>query len=103
MYAVIFRAELNHPDPDYPQVAAHLRELAISRYGCLDFISTVEENLEIAISYWPGLDNIQAWREDLEHRMAQERGKASWYRSWQVQVVEVVRDYGSGEPRQKEL
>jgi len=29
-----------------------MRDLAINKYGCSEFISTTEGNNEIAISYW---------------------------------------------------
>lgn len=94
MYAVIFRAEINFLDPEYAETGSRLRDLAINHYGCTEFISAIEGHYEIAISYWPDLDSIQAWKENLEHQKAQRLGKSGWYQSYQVQVVEVLREYG---------
>lgn len=94
MYAVIFKAEINTLDQEYLDTANSLRELAFSKYGCTEFTSCTEGNQEIAISYWPSTEAIQAWKEDPVHLQAQKQGRAKWYQSYQVQVVEVVREYG---------
>jgi heme-degrading monooxygenase HmoA len=93
MYAVIFRAELNTVDNEYFETASSLRELAISRYGCVDFTSATEGKTEIAVSYWNSREDIGAWKEDKEHKKAQASGKAKWYKSYKVQVVEILREY----------
>ena len=95
MYAVIFRAEIASLDEAYTATAEKLRELALTRYGCREFCSYMEGSREIAISYWDSEADIVAWKNDLEHLAAQNRGRARWYRSYSVQVVEVVREYGS--------
>lgn len=94
MYAVIFKAEMNEIDESYFEMANRMRELAINDYGCSEFTSCTEGNSEIAISYWQSQEQIQAWRNDPEHIKAQSLGKAKWYKSYQVQVVEVLREYG---------
>ena len=93
MYAVIFRAEINQLDAEYSAIAQRMRDLALNEYGCLDFFSSSEGNIEIAISYWQGLEEIQAWKENPEHRKAQALGKTKWYKSYQVQVVKVITEY----------
>jgi len=96
MVAVIFRAQTNELDDRYFEMAKRMRELAISRYGCLEFIAVTEGRQEIAISYWNDLEAIERWKADEEHRKAQELGRNYWYRSYTVQVVEVLREYGMG-------
>ena len=95
MHAVIFRAEIASLDEAYTATAEKLRELALTRYGCREFCSYMEGNREIAVSYWDNEADILAWKNDLEHLAAQDRGRASWYSSYSVQVVELVREYGS--------
>lgn len=97
MYAVIFRAEVKELDELYSKMANRMRELAINEYGCLEFTSTTEGKTEIAISYWPSKEAIQAWKNNAEHKQAQEIGKSKWYQSYKVEVVEVLHQYGSGE------
>jgi len=95
MYAVIFRAELNSIDEQYHQMAAQLRTLALSRYGCVEFTSVNEGDNEIAISYWNSEQDIQAWRQDETHQAAQKLGREKWYCNYRVDVVEVKRQYHS--------
>jgi len=94
MYAVIFHAEIAQLDDEYFTTAKQMRELAITHYGCLDFVATTEGEREIAISYWPSLDHINRWKQNAEHLQAQQQGKTRWYRSYKVEVVELLRTYG---------
>ncbi len=95
VYAVIFRAEMNDPDEDYFETASRMRELALNDYGCLEFSSCCEGGSEIAISYWPSRQHIQAWKNNPEHQNAQSLGKTRWYKSYHVQLVEILAEYGS--------
>ena len=95
MYAVIFRAQIKKLDESYSDMANRMRELAIIEYGCIEFTSSTEGNSELAISYWPNKESIQAWKNNPEHKRAQSLGKSRWYRSYQVQVVEVLHQYAS--------
>ena len=96
MFAVIFKAEIAQLDAEYGDMAAHMRELAISRYGCTQFTSCTEGNREIAISYWESQDQIRRWKQDAAHLVAQDKGRSKWYSAYTVEVVELVRSYGSG-------
>lgn len=91
MLVVIFTATFSNPDEEYQQTASRLRELALSKYGCLEFRSACEDNTEIAISHWPDEDHIQRWKQDPEHLAAQKRGREKWYASWQIEIAEIVR------------
>ena len=95
MYAVIFKAEINELDDSYLKIAKRMRELAIKDYNCIEFTSCTEGNTEIAISYWLNKEAIRAWKKNPEHQQAQELGKSKWYKSYQVQVVEVLNQYES--------
>lgn len=93
MFAVIFRAEVNTLDDAYLEKAKQLRDIAFAEYGCIEFVSSFESGVEIAISYWQDEAAISAWKQNIEHLAGQQKGRASWYRSYRVQVVEIVRDY----------
>ena len=93
LYAVIFSAELNDSYPDYAHLAARLRELAVEKYGCIEFASVTEGNRELTISWWETMEDIDRWKQDPEHRKAQQLGRREYYRSYRVQVVKVVREY----------
>ena len=68
MYAVIFRAEISEIDDHYLEMAQLLRELAISQYGCLEFVTATEGGQEIAISYWQDLEHIKQWKQNTSSR-----------------------------------
>ena len=95
MFAVIFKAEINELDPEYTAVAERMRDLAINEYGCMEFVAITEGDSEIAISYWNDETQIRKWKQNAEHLSAQAKGKSKWYKSYTVQVVEVLREYGS--------
>lgn len=94
MYAVIFQAEIARLDQRYFDTVKRLRQLAMDQYGCLDFLSVAEGNTEITISYWESQEQIRHWKQNADHLWAQEAGKTQWYKSYRVQVVEIVRQYG---------
>lgn len=93
MFVVIFRAKVRSVDSEYLTVAARLRELALSEFGCVEFHSVTEGENEVALSYWPSEENIRAWKSHPEHIRAQQRGKEIWYASYTVQVAEIAREY----------
>ncbi len=93
MIVVIFRATIRAVDPEYSQVAARLRTLALEEFGCLAFHAVTEGRTEIALSYWPTAEAIAAWRAHPEHRTAQQRGQRLWYESYSVEVATITREY----------
>lgn len=95
MYAVIFKAELNAVTDDYSSLATRMRGLALEKYGCTEFNSVMEGLQEISISYWKTLEQINNWKQDPEHLMAQELGRTKFYKSYKVEVVEIIREYNA--------
>ena len=95
MYAVIFTAKIGGLDDGYSRLAARMRQLALEEYGCTQFTSCSEGDQEIAISYWPSLEQIQAWKQNSKHLAAQALGRNKWYKSYKVEVVEILREYDS--------
>ena len=97
MYAVIFRAKLAQSDDDYFQTARRMRELALGQYGCLEFVSVMEGDEEVAISYWENETQIVNWKKDPEHVRAQQLGRTRWYESWSVEVCKIDRAYSGAD------
>lgn len=95
MIVVIFSAEIAELDNEYHATASHLRDLAMQRYGCVDFVSFTEGTRELAISYWPSEAHIKTWRRDPEHIRALELGKSKWYRSFKVEIAHIRSQYGN--------
>ena len=80
-------------DEEYFTTARRLRELAMQKYGCVDFVSTTEGNKEIAISYWPDITHIKNWKNDPEHLSAQKKGRDTWYKTYRVDICKIERSY----------
>ena len=97
MYVVIFKASIAEFDAEYLRTAAKLKELAFSKYGCIDFVSATEGNQEIAISYWQNEQQIHQWKNDPVHLLAQKNGRGKWYQSYRVEICEMKRSYDMAE------
>jgi heme-degrading monooxygenase HmoA len=96
MYVVIFRARVRVFDAEYSAMAARMRELALTQFGCLEFHAVAEGDQEVALSYWPDEAAIRAWRAHPEHVLAQQAGRERWYVSYSVQVAAITREYRGG-------
>lgn len=90
MIVVIFKATFAESDDEYFHTAERLKELALTKYGCEDFVSVTQGNEEIAISYWQTMQQIRDWKNDPEHRRAQILGREKWYKSFNVEICEIV-------------
>jgi len=97
MYVVIFKAEMNKlldaAADIYMRMATELRKLSMCEYACIEFNSLREGQQEISISYWESLEQIKQWKQDYKHLIAQEFGRMKVYKSYQVQVVEILCEY----------
>jgi heme-degrading monooxygenase HmoA len=99
MFVVIFTAKINELDGEYGQMAAALRELAMSKYHCIDFCSVTENDTEIALSYWESLEDIKKWKDDPRHLEAQLKGKQKYYQDYQVEIAEIHTSRNRGADR----
>lgn len=93
MYTVIFRAQIKQRDAAYTQTAERLRQLALTQYHCTAFYASTEGDQEIAISYWPTREAIQAWKADPEHQQAQLQGQSRWYHAYSVEILHLEKAY----------
>jgi heme-degrading monooxygenase HmoA len=98
MFVVIFRATARQLDAEYSATAARLRELALSQFGCLEFVAVNEGDQEVALSYWPDEASIRAWKQHTDHLMAQQLGRERWYSGYSVEVAEIKRHYRHTQP-----
>ena len=96
MFVVIFRAQARNLDAEYSAMAAQMRQLALTQFGCLDFTAATEGDQEIAVSYWPDEASIRAWKQHADHLLAQQLGRERWYARYSVEVAEVKRHYRHG-------
>ena len=96
MIAVLFEA---WPAPgggaEYLDLAAHLRPLLDGVAGFVSverFQSLADPGKLLSLSYWRDEDAIRRWREDGQHRAAQQRGKDGVFLRYRLRIATVVRE-----------
>ncbi len=92
-YAVIFSSIRTSGDNGYSEMGDDMLQLAAEQDGFLG-VESVREALGITVSYWRDLESIKQWKENAVHKLAQEKGKAIWYKSFKARISKVERDYG---------
>lgn len=107
-YAVIFSSVRTDVDEGYGSMADRMVELAHGQPGFLGVESARESPSDgyrtdapagagpfgITVSYWDSLSAIRSWKEDAEHRIAQQTGRDQWYQQYKVRICKVEREYG---------
>lgn len=96
-YAVIFSSQRRGTDDDgYEELADRMAELAAIQPGYLGVESTRDAaGFGITVSYWQDEGSILAWRNQVEHVAARERGRSTWYSHFDIRVARVERAYGA--------
>lgn len=92
-YAVIFTSLRTEVEQDYADTANLMVELAEKQPGFLG-IESVRETLGITVSYWKDLESIKVWKAQVDHQVAQKRGREEWYSAFKTRIALVERDYG---------
>lgn len=91
-YAVIFTSIRTDSHLDYDEMANKILELAKKQSGFLG-VESVRNELGITVSYWTDLKSIKKWKENSDHKIAQERGQSEWYKNYKTRIAKVERDY----------
>lgn len=94
-YAVVFSSQRRDGDNGYGATSDRMVELAQQQPGFLGLESTRgEDGFGITVAYWESEESIRAWRLHMEHTAARERGRAEWYRHFELRIAKVERAYG---------
>ena len=97
MIAVIFEVEAKPGMAQaYFDLAAALRPRAEEIDGFISverFQSLSTEGKFVSLSFWRDEEAVHAWREQAEHRLAQDRGKSEIFADFRIRVADVLRDY----------
>jgi heme-degrading monooxygenase HmoA len=91
-YAVIFSSVRTNGDNGYSEMSERMVRLATEQEGFLG-MESARDGLGITVSYWRDHDSIIKWRENSEHSVARNLGRAEWYASFKTRVARVERDY----------
>lgn len=85
---------------EYLAIAAQLKASLIERSGFISierFQSLTDERKILSLSFWEDEESIRSWRNELEHRMAQNKGKKELFEKYRIRVAQVVRDYSESD------
>lgn len=98
-YAVIFTSQRRDADEDfYHEIAAKMAELALKQPGCLGAESARDANgFGLTVSYFSSLEAIKLWRDHAEHQPAQNLGRETFYRHYELRIARVERAYSWSE------
>ena len=92
-YAVIFSSKrTNHDNFGYSEMSIKMVELALVQEGFLG-VESAREEIGITVSYWKDLESIKIWKNNMEHLIAQKKGRSTWYKYFKVRITKVERDY----------
>lgn len=101
MYAVIFEVTpTTEGKNDYLKIAAELRTFLTDQEGFISierFQSMNDSEKVLSLSFWESEDSIKKWRNIIEHREGQKKGKNSLFSSYRIRVAKVLRDYNNSE------
>jgi heme-degrading monooxygenase HmoA len=94
-YAVIFTRVRTAIDDGYEAEAEKMWRLAREQPGFLGLESVAsDDRTGITVSYWSSPEAIAAWKQNVEHLMAQKKGREAWYSRYELRVARVERAYG---------
>ncbi|WP_370254639.1 antibiotic biosynthesis monooxygenase [Streptomyces sp. V4I8] len=94
-YVAVFSTVRTPNQNDYSETNARMEDLVKDVPGFLgmDHAQT-PGGLGITVSYFRDADALTEWRTNVEHRAAQERGRADWYQSYTLHVAKAERSHG---------
>ncbi|WP_026778082.1 antibiotic biosynthesis monooxygenase [Polaribacter sp. Hel_I_88] len=92
-YAVIFTTILTDNQENYRETAKRMEALAKLQKGFLG-IESARSELGITVSYWQSLEDITAWKNNIEHTEIRNLGREKWYKKYQLRICKVELEYG---------
>ena len=98
MIAVIFEVwPADGRSAEYLEIAGALRRELESLDGFISierFESLTTPGKLLSLSFWRDEESVRAWRNTVEHRRAQARGRSGVFADYRLRVASVIRDYG---------
>lgn len=91
-YAVIFTSVQSANIEGYTEMSIKMEALAKKQEGFLG-IESARSDVGITVSYWRSLEDIKAWKSNIEHLEAQAMGRKKWYKNYKVRICKVEREY----------
>ena len=98
MHAIIFEVQPAEGRRDeYLDLAGQLKPELEKIDGFISverFSSLTHPGKMLSLSFWRDEDAIKRWREHMDHRRAQAKGRGGVFSDYRLRVAAVVRDYG---------
>jgi len=91
-YAVIFTSVQTENIEGYSEMAEIMETLAKQQPGFIG-IESARNEIGITVSYWQNLESIKNWKANLDHLIAQKKGRENWYAYYKVRICLVEREY----------
>lgn len=99
-YAVIFSSQRTEGDNGYGETAARMADLAAQQPGFLGMESTRgADGFGITVAYFDSEENIRAWKRNMEHAAARQKGREVWYAHYEIRIAKVERAYNFKAPQ----
>lgn len=95
MIITLFRSRLRpeHED-EYAKWATRMHDLAVKMPGFISIKTFIAEDGErVSIVEFETDEAMRGWREQSDHRQAQELGRKLFYSEYHIQVCQPIRDY----------
>lgn len=104
MFAVIFEVKPKiEGKEEYLKIASKLRKYLEKQDGFISierFQSLTDNRKVLSLSFWRDEIAIEKWRNNLDHRVGQKKGKLSLFTSYRIRVAEVLRDYSESDRKE---
>jgi len=94
-YAVIFTSIRTDNDSGYAEMAEKMETLARLQPGFIN-VESARNEIGITVSYWESLEAIRNWKTNIDHLVAQEKGRSTWYKNYKVRIAKIEREYDFG-------
>ena len=95
MVITLFRSRLRpEHEKEYAQWATRMHDLASKMPGFLSIkVFTAADGERVSIVEFESEETMREWREQADHRQAQELGRKLFYSEYRIQVCQPIRDY----------
>ncbi len=80
----------------YLEIAAELRKLVDNVEGFISaerFQSLANGDKLLSMSVWEDMESVTTWRNNVEHKLAQQEGMSQLFVSYKISVTSVVKEY----------
>jgi len=95
MVITLFRSRLRPEHAkEYGEWAARIHDLAVKSPGFVSIKTfTAEDGERVSIVEFESEEAVRQWREQPDHRQAQELGRKLFYSEYNIQVCHPIRSY----------